>query len=317
MFALRHFAAQVHPRYGALRRRRARRLAAIKPSAANRVWYGATLNREVVLRLRTLGTEVAHELQNHWPPPKATDALDAKAPPKPKKSNPKEVTAAVDRARAKFPPHVARGIAVHISTRLVKKNLDTVDDRLAASINQSLPGVDIRQAMKSHGPILDAMNDALQANVGLITSIPEEYFYDIENTISEAWDAGRPWSSTVEDIQERGDVCQSRAELIARDQNSKLNADFNRVRQQSLGIEKYEWQDSGIGPPRERESHEAMRGTIHEWDAPPEVDGENVHPGEAINCMCVAAPVLDLDDPTDEDEVEPEDEGVEPEDEEW
>lgn len=308
MLLLRHYVQQVHPRHGALRRRRNRRLDAIRPSPANRNWYAGQLTREVVLRLRTLGTEVAHELQNHWPPPRdAHDALDAKAPPKPKKSNPHEVTAAVNRARAKFPPHIARGVGLHIATRLVKKNLDTVDDKLAASIKRSLPGVDIRNNLVAHGPILDAMQDALEANVDLITSIREDYFDDIENTIAEAWDEGRSWSSMVDDIAERGDVCQGRAELIARDQTSKMNADFNRVRQQSIGIEKYEWEDSGIGPPRERESHEAMRGSIQSWDDPPLVDGENVHPGEAINCMCVAAPYLDLDDPEAEGE-EPDDE---------
>lgn len=254
-----------------------------------------------------LGLEVAHQLQNHWPPPKAADALDAKAPPKPKKSNPKEVTAAVDRARAELPPHVARGIAVHISTKLVKKNLDTVDDRLSASIRQSLPGVDIRQAMTAHGPILDAMDDALEANVDLITSIPEEYFDDIEDTISETWNEGRPWPSMVEDVQERGDVCQSRAELIARDQTARMNGAFNRVRQQSIGISRYEWQTAGDD--RVSEAHAELEGTTHDWDDPPtDDDGNTGHPGEnRPNCRCVASPLLDLDEP---------DEGEEPDDEE-
>ena len=195
IFTLRHFSQQVNPRHGALRRRRDRRLNAIRPSKANATWYYGTLNHEVVLRLRTLGTDVAHDLRNHWPPPKdAHDALDAKAPPKPKKSNPHEVTAAVDRARARFPPQVARGVAVHISTKLVKKNLDTVDDKLSASIKASLPGVDIRNMLMQHGPILDAMGDALEENVDLITSISAEQYFQTahrEDVISEAWEEGR------------------------------------------------------------------------------------------------------------------------------
>jgi SPP1 gp7 family putative phage head morphogenesis protein len=306
VFALRHFARQVHPRFGALRARRDRRLGAIRPSAANRIWFLQQLDHELITRLRTLGVDVAHELRNHWPPPKpAHDALDAKAPPKPKRSNPHEVTAAVNRARAKLPEHVARGIGVHVATKLVKKNLDTVDDKLSASIKRSLPGVDIRQGLVMHGPILGAMNEALEANVALITSIPPTYFDDLEDTISEAWDAGRSWTTMVEDVMHVGKVVQSRAELIARDQTGKMNADFNRVRQQSIGIERYEWMDSGIGPPRERESHEAMRGEICRWDDPPLVDDENVHPGEAINCMCVAAPYLDLDEPDEDTGEEP------------
>ena len=324
MFALRHLAAQVHPRFGALRRRRDRRLNAIRPSKANAAWYYGTLNHEVVIRLRTLGTEVAHELQNHWPPPPAADASsfststeaakreagDAKAPPKPKKSNPHEVTAAVDRARAKFPPHVARGVAVHISTKLVKKNLDTVDDKLSASIKQSLPGVDIRNMLMQHGPILDAMGDALEANVDLITSMPVEYFDGIEDVISEAWDEGRSWTSMVGDIQERGDVTQSRAELIARDQTLRLNSQFNQVRQQSIGVSRYEWQTAGDD--RVSEAHAELEGTIHDWDDPPtDADGNTGHPGDnRPNCRCVASPLLDLDEPEGD---EPDDEGDEDE----
>jgi uncharacterized protein with gpF-like domain len=44
-----------------------------------------------------------------------------------------------------------------------------------------------------------------------------------------------------------------------------------------------------------RESHADMEGQMCDWDDPPEVDGEKVHPGEAINCRCVAIPVVDME----------------------
>ena len=73
-----------------------------------------------------------------------------------------------------------------------------------------------------------------------------------------------------------------------------MNAAFNQVRQTGLGIERYQWR--GVLDQRERASHIAMEGSVQRWDSPPLVEGENVHPGEAIRCRCSAAALLDLDD---------------------
>ncbi len=69
-----------------------------------------------------------------------------------------------------------------------------------------------------------------------------------------------------------------------------MNAAFNEARQTEAGISMYDWQ--GIGDERERRSHRAMEGERCRWDAPPLVDGEHVHPGEAIQCRCGARPVF-------------------------
>ena len=81
-------------------------------------------------------------------------------------------------------------------------------------------------------------------------------------------------------------LAKTRANLIARDQISKLNGQLNRLRQQDVGIKKYIWRTVGDG--RVRPDHAARSGIVFKWSQPP-FDG---HPGEPINCRCNAEPVF-------------------------
>lgn len=188
---------------------------------------------------------------------------------------------------------------------MVAKNLSTVDDRLSTSIENSL-GIDIRQNLMASGPILNEMDRAQRENVELITSIPDEYFDKLEDTISESWNAGERWEELAPRLGEVAEMTENRAAFIARDQTSKQNCHFNRVRQTSLGIKRGEWETAGDGDVRE--SHAAMEGVEYEWDDPPLVDGEPLLPGEDYSCRCTGAPKMDLDDDEPEDLDEPDEE---------
>lgn len=80
---------------------------------------------------------------------------------------------------------------------------------------------------------------------------------------------------------------RSHAELIARDQLQKLHGKINEARQTAAGVESYRWR--GELDDRERPEHVAREGVRYLWSAPP-FDG---HPGEPINCRCVAEAILD------------------------
>ena len=69
------------------------------------------------------------------------------------------------------------------------------------------------------------------------------------------------------EVERIGDVTESRAKLIARDQTSKMNGAFNEARQTSLGIDRYVWQTSG--DERVREEHQANDGQVFSWNDPP------------------------------------------------
>lgn len=229
------------------------------------------------------------ELRGQWPARETEDAVvsvDATAAPAAKP----DVEAFVRKARSKV------GNLDKFAKRLVglavEANRASVDERLASEIHRAI-GINVGNLLVTNGPLLQAMQVATKENVALIRTIPEQYLDRVYDTVSEGWVQGLRWESLVEQIQEDGNITERRAKLIARDQTSKMNAAFNQERQQQVGIERYEWSTSA--DERVRPSHVEMEGKTCDWDNPPVVDEEQVHPGEAINCRCVAIPVVDMD----------------------
>ncbi|HEX5034646.1 MAG TPA: phage minor head protein, partial [bacterium] len=126
-----------------------------------------------------------------------------------------------------------------------------------------------------------------KGNVALIKSIPEQYFEKVEGVVLRGAQTGRLSRDIAEDIAGQFGVSERRAALIARDQVGSFNGNLTKLRQTSVGVTKYIWSTSG--DERVRPEHEAREGKEFKWSNPPP-DG---HPGEAINCRCVALPVFD------------------------
>lgn len=167
---------------------------------------------------------------------------------------------------------------------------DTVDERLRNEIRRSV-GIDIKPAMLDDAHVTPSLNSAVKDNVKLITSIPNEYLDRVEKHLVEAVVAGKRHEELARLVHNIGQSTYRRAEIIARDQVSKMNSSFNRIRQQSVGIEKYVWSTSN--DERVRPEHVENNGKTFRWAEPPEETG---HPGEDIMCRCVALPVFDLDE---------------------
>lgn len=130
-------------------------------------------------------------------------------------------------------------------------------------------------------------------NVSLIKSIDARYFADIEKAVIEALEQGRTTKQLTAELRQRYGVSQGRARLIARDQLGKLNGEITRQRQTDLGVRSYRWSTSG--DERVRPLHRDLDGKVFPWDAPHPTEG---HPGQAVQCRCVAEPVFEdeLDD---------------------
>ena len=124
-------------------------------------------------------------------------------------------------------------------------------------------------------------------NVSLIQSIPSQYFTEVEGLVMRSVAAGGDLKTLSRELHERYGVTQKRAALIARDQNSKVNAVMNRVRCAELGFTHAEWihTDAGHEP---RASHKAFSGKIFEIAKGAFIDGEFIQPGEKINCHCIS-----------------------------
>jgi SPP1 gp7 family putative phage head morphogenesis protein len=130
-------------------------------------------------------------------------------------------------------------------------------------------------------------------NALLINDIPTKTIRQIRDQAIEALTSGTNVDDTTEAVKEimrdRTDVSDSRARLIARDQVSKLNANFNEQRQQDIGVNGYTWRT--VGDERVRPTHRDVADKQFLWSNPPLVTGGN-HPGEDYQCRCWAEPIL-------------------------
>ena len=88
----------------------------------------------------------------------------------------------------------------------------------------------------------------------------------------------------AQEIKKLGHSTDNRARLIAADQMGKINGAINKKRQESMGVETYDWQDSNDD--RVRPLCRSHHGKTFRWDTPP----KGGHPGQKIKCRCTALP---------------------------
>jgi SPP1 gp7 family putative phage head morphogenesis protein len=258
----------------------------VRPSRRNELFYRRELSL-IVNHLRAATADLADELRATWPAARAADSVvgDAVAP---------GFWDALRRAGARFGDVemiAARLTDVRNRLSVVRRNKATVDEALIASVRQAV-GVDITGALHDGGRIQSEMATAARENVALIKSIPAQHFTRVQAAVESAFEAGVRWESMAKDLREIGDITDRRARIIARDQTAKMNSAFNEARQTQIGITEYTW--SGALDARERDSHKRMEGVRCSWGDPPTVDGDRVHPGQAILCRCIAQPVINV-----------------------
>jgi uncharacterized protein with gpF-like domain len=72
---------------------------------------------------------------------------------------------------------------------------------------------------------------------------------------------------------------------------------MHKERAKAAGIRKFRWLHSSASA-EPRRKHVEANGKIYEYDNPPRIGdkGEPVLPGYAVNCRCVAVPILEWGD---------------------
>jgi SPP1 gp7 family putative phage head morphogenesis protein len=158
-------------------------------------------------------------------------------------------------------------------------------------------GIDLRSIVRAEK--LDTeLNAAIKRNVNLITNANQEHIERVDSAIQSAIMGGSDTASLYETIKNVGDVFESRAKLIARDQTSKIVSELNHQRQVGVGIPGYYWRTAGDDAVRP--SHAENDGNYFAWDNPP---AETGNPGDDVQCRCVADPAIDkfLDSIPDEE----------------
>jgi SPP1 gp7 family putative phage head morphogenesis protein len=178
----------------------------------------------------------------------------------------------------------ARKLAIRGMTKTEQQNRAAMNDQYLRVIGIS--------PFKETAPA-SLLQTAVQENVDLITSIPKRQLEQVEKVVREGIHAGTRVENIKEQIQERFNVSESRARLIARDQVGKLNAQLAEQRQRALGVSRYEWSSSN--DERVRPMHKELDHSIQRWDSPPitNEDGDRNHPGEDYQCRCQALPIVD------------------------
>ena len=142
-------------------------------------------------------------------------------------------------------------------------------------------GIDVREA----SGLNTFIDKFVERNLTYIQDMVEQQATRLQDILIE--NIGVRHEDIAAKIQEATGVAESRADLIARDQVLKLNAGIARNRQTSAGITRYVWTTSG--DERVREEHAALEGQIFSWDSPPPPG----HPGEDIQCRCIAYPLIE------------------------
>lgn len=158
-----------------------------------------------------------------------------------------------------------------------------------AAVNRAM-GIDVSAFVMRSPAIQAAIDAAMLENAGLIRSIGAQYLDKVRLATGRAHASGQRISVLKEEIRHIGSVTETRARLIARDQTNKLNGALTKARQTSLGVKRYRWSTSG--DERVRQDHQALDGQVFSWDKPPAVG----HPGQDIQCRCVAIPIFDIED---------------------
>jgi SPP1 gp7 family putative phage head morphogenesis protein len=143
-----------------------------------------------------------------------------------------------------------------------------------------------------------------QENARLIAGLQESQVQRVTDVLRRAQSTGDRWEDVAPGIKHAAGVGIDRARLIARDQTNKFNGAMQRITQTSAGVDEYTWSTTKAasvrgypGGPNTRTggaSHYALEGTRHKWSDPPVIPGttDRAHPGEQINCECVAIPVI-------------------------
>lgn len=150
-------------------------------------------------------------------------------------------------------------------------------------------------ALVSEADVRELLSVRQEEFARLIRNVSEDVRNRIAQQTIRAVTEGRTNADIARSLQEIEGISRRRAELIARDQATKLNSSLNEFRQRQAGVSRYRWKTILDG--RERATHRARNGHIYQWDRPPPGTG---HPGTEINCRCRALAILD--DIGDDDE---------------
>ena len=171
----------------------------------------------------------------------------------------------------------------------VETIVESVIRRVSSDVDANLrriPGIDPKSLVGAR-----RLNELRDENVSLIKDATEKQIATVRKVLTENSTLSR--DALRAKIQETTGASKAKADLWARDQTLKLNAEITKERHLAAGISEYVWTTSG--DERVRDFHDDLNGQTFSWDDPPVTNerGDRNHPGEDYQCRCIAYPVID------------------------
>lgn len=183
-----------------------------------------------------------------------------------------------------------------LSEQLSEWFATTVEGRCNRTMKANLRKAGFTVKFQQTAAMREAVEAVISENVALIRSIGAQHLEGVQVALSQSIATGRDLASLTDHLTKRVGVTKRRAALIARDQNNRATATMVRTRMLENGITQARWQHSAGGKTPRPEHVQASRDRLI-FDMATGVDFENgegtVWPGTAINCRCVAIPVID------------------------
>lgn len=260
---------------------------AIHPNEGVRAWYDAQLRRQIdamtadLRKVLAAYGDVQRELNGF--------VLDAKP------SSLTFIRRALDKWGLKWTDKL-NDMSEDLAERFATRAISATQTSMKAAFKAS--GWTVQFAASPAA--LRVFQTTVARNVGLIKSIAPEYLKAVEAKVWDAVTGGSDLYTLSRDLKETYGVTTRRASLIARDQNSKANADLIKARDLELGLTTAIWQHSHAGKEKyRRPTHVANDGKRYSiktgWfdpDANGKGKGAYIQPGQLIECKCTGRAVI-------------------------
>lgn len=256
----------------------------IIPSAATEGWYRKQMDMVIDAMIADYKKEIEDAFKN--PDVKAFYAEDASASSIFKK--------VFNRLQNKW-SDIFKGFA----KQTAKKFVDKTEVQATASTLYSLKMAGLKSPVAAYNKnVYNTIEATKDYNFTLITNINEEAHEKIHSAVMLSLTSPDPneqgQQAIIKALNEVGIKSRNRAELIAKDQTSKLYASLADLRMEENGVEEFEWMHSSAGKVP-RQTHLDRDGEVYKlndprlWEGPKADQGP---PGWAINCRCRRRPII-------------------------
>lgn len=235
-------------------------------------------------QLRRIAEQIARIVQHYHP-----EGSDAPIPP--------GAQARLEQAMGRYAEAITPWARATASRMLAEVNRR---DLTAWRNYTSEMGEELRRQIQT-APIGEAVQELLQQQVDLISSLPWDAARRIQELSLESLTSGARYPERTGEVEElfkqtypqaTEEWLRNRATLIARTETARAASLLTQARAEHVGSEAYVWKTAGDA--RVRLSHRRLNGTSQKWDDPPLSDppDHHSHPGQIWNCRCVALPII-------------------------